>query len=286
MKVVFYVFAFVLGAAFGSFLCCQAWRLRLTEKGKGKKSGLGKRSVCLECKKTLKWYDNIPIVSWLVLRGKCRYCKKKIGASEIIAEVLTGVVFLILARVFLVDFGGELLFNNALFATSHSASIQDILLYTSFFVLILLSLVLVFLAIYDGKWGELPTVFLIIDCVLAAAFWGLKGFAAGFSVEYFWHTLGALAILAGLYQLLYLISKGRWVGDGDAILCIALALVIGNAWLAIFLLFIANTLGCLYGLPGMIKGKKNLKIYFGPFLVAALFIILLLKDYLLGLIVF
>ena len=271
MKVAFYVLMFVLGAALGSFLCCQAWRLRLAQK----KKRLGKRSVCLHCKKQLKWYDNIPIVSWLVLRGKCRYCKKSIGASEIIAEILTGVVFLVLAHLFVTEYGGDALLGG-----------NVALVYACFATLVLLSLVLIFLAIYDGKWGELPTIFLIIACVLTGAYWLLNGFCIGFSMEYVWHSRGALAILAGLYEVLYLVSKGRWVGDGDAILCVALALGLGNAWLAVFVLFLANALGCICALPGVVRGKKPARIYFGPFLVAAFFIVLLLSEQILGLVVF
>ena len=278
MQVVFYIFAFVFGAVFGSFLCCQAWRLRLAQKKKG---GAGKRSICLSCKKQLKWYDNIPIISWLVLRGKCRYCGKKIGVSEILAEVLTGVVFVGLMYFFLEICGGKVLLGEP--------GIQgNVLVWINCIVLVLLTLVFVFLSIYDGKWGELPTVFLLIAIGIGVIYWVINGFAVGFSMEYFWHTLGATAVLAGLYELLYLVSRGRWVGDGDALLCIPIALVLGNVWLAVFVLFIANTLGCIYALPMVMRKKKkrDFKIYFGPFLVAAFFIVLLFSEQILSLMAF
>jgi prepilin signal peptidase PulO-like enzyme (type II secretory pathway) len=294
MVVVFYAVMFMFGAAFGSFLCCQAWRLRVVQErlnkgGKGKKSGLGKRSVCMHCKKQLKWYDNIPIISWLFLKGKCRYCKKRIGISEILAEVLTGILFLVLAYLFISKFGGEALLNGL--CPTLVTEGNGIIAYSGFAILVLLSLVLVFLSIYDGKWGELPTVFLVIACILAGISWLLRGFYIGFSVEYVWQTIGALVILAGLYELLYLVSKGRWVGDGDAILCIALALGLSNVWLAVFVLFLSNTLGCFYALPSVARNKKKdkpgqLKIYFGPFLVIAFFIVLLFSDQILSLIKF
>ena len=77
----------VLGAGLGSFACCQAWRVK-----KGDKSP---RSHCMHCKYQLKWYDNIPIISWLMLGGKCRKCHKKIGAAELMAEILMAAVFAI-----------------------------------------------------------------------------------------------------------------------------------------------------------------------------------------------
>lgn len=284
MQVVFFVTMFVLGAAFGSFLCCQAWRLRLaqTEKGKKKKNDwLGKRSVCLSCHKQLSWYDNVPILSWILLGGKCRYCKKKIGASEIIAELLTGILFLVISVAFV---NGGLLNPGAL-------AIESItyLSWCALISLLALALILVFLAIYDGKWGELPTIFLIIAGGLAAIFWVMVGLLYGFSLEYVLQTVGALAILAGLYELLYLVSKGKWVGDGDAVLCIALGIGLGNVWLALFALFLANMLGCLFYVVKNARNKKentSTMIYFGPFLVIAFFVVLVLRSCLLGLVCF
>lgn len=278
MQVVFYVMMFLMGAAFGSFLCCQAWRLKLSQEKK--KNKLGKRSVCLSCHKQLKWYDNIPIISWLMLRGKCRFCKKKIGLSEIVAEVHTGLVFLAFSVVF-VEYS---FLNNAVGVENIS-----ILSWSSFIVFIGLSLILIFLAIYDGKWGELPTIFLIVAAIFAIIFWIVVGFLYGFSMEYIWQSVGALALLAGLYELLYLLSKGKWVGDGDAILCIALALGLGNVWLALFTLFLANTLGCVFYLvknAGSKNKSSSKMIYFGPFLVTAFFIVMIFRPWLLGLIQF
>ena len=84
----------MLGAVFGSFACCQAWRWRYHVV---KKKDLGQWSVCLHCKKRIKWYDNIPIVSWLVLGGKCRNCHKEIGVADFLSEVSLAVAFLFLS---------------------------------------------------------------------------------------------------------------------------------------------------------------------------------------------
>ena len=81
------VFLFIFGAAFGSFACCQVWRIRKKDKAKW--------SHCMHCKYQLQWYDNIPIISWLSLGGKCRKCKKKIGYAEILAEVGLAVAFVL-----------------------------------------------------------------------------------------------------------------------------------------------------------------------------------------------
>ena len=259
----------ILGLIFGSFANVCIYRMPRNM------SVIEPNSHCTSCNAFIKWYDNIPILSWVCLRGKCRFCHEKIGASEIVSEVLTGVVFLVLGKIFFDSYDAAL-------------SGDAVLIWSRFAVLCILSLFLVFLAIYDGKWGELPTVILIIAAVLGGVYWGLS--LSNFP-EYIYHSLGALAVLAGLYELLYIISKGRWVGDGDALLCIPLALVVGNVWLAVFILFIANTMGCFFAIPSVMRAKnkgdlRHLKIYFGPFLVVAFFVVLLFSEQILSLIVF
>jgi len=101
----------ILGAAFGSFAGAQVWRLRARQLIEDKKAGekvsakeLKKlsplikkaskdRSRCLSCGHILAWYDLIPLVSWLLLRGKCRYCKKFIGWTEFFLEVGMAALF-------------------------------------------------------------------------------------------------------------------------------------------------------------------------------------------------
>lgn len=260
MKAVFLVFMFIIGAAMGSFLACQVWRLRYKDQ---KKKKLGSRSVCLSCHKQLRWYDNIPILSWLFLKGRCRYCGKKIGVMEILAEVLCGVAFL--------GYGITCDLN------------MDWQGWTIFGLMVALILSLGFLALYDGKFGELPCFMLIIAGVLAATIFGLKTFWAGFSMDILWNTLGAVGILGGLYLLLYFLSKGEWVGDGDWILGAIIALILGTPWLAFWELFLANFLGTIVMLP-IVKGNKKARIYFGPFLVVAFMIVLVFADFLNGLI--
>lgn len=259
MKGLFLVLMFVVGTIFGSFLCCQARRINLAGKGRKK---LGRRSVCLKCGRQLKWFDNIPIFSWLILGGKCRHCGAKIGGAEILAEILVGVGMLLIGTLVPADFlwGG---FEWAIFG-----------------VLILLFLMLSFVAIYDGLFGELPVFGLMIAGVLAIILAILKIILVGFSGGQLLNIGGAILILGGLYLILYLVSKGKWVGDGDWILGTILAVALGNAWLAIFVLFIANLLGCLVMYP-VVRRKKEKRIYFGPFLVMAFVIVMVFGTYLL-----
>lgn len=245
MQIGFYVLMFILGAIMGSFLCCQARRLHRKSK---KKKPLGKRSACPHCRKQLKWYENIPIFSWLVQRGKCNYCKKPIGAAEILSELGVATAFLMLA-------------------TTIDISTASIISWLTFVATLLFTATLLFLAIYDGLYGELPNPILVIAVFLGLAVLLTKSWG-NFSILTLRDAAMSVSFLGGVYLLLYLISKGKWVGDGDWILGVAIGLALLSPWLSIVVLFLSNLIACIVMLPFVLK-SKNTKIYFGPFLVIA-----------------
>ena len=90
--------------------------------------------------------------------------------------------------------------------------------------------------------------------------------------------IGAIFILGGVYLLLHLVSKGKWVGDGDWILGAIIAAVLGTPWLALVALFIANFSACLIMYP-IVRKQKSHTIYFGPFLVFAFILTFILSNY-------
>ncbi len=255
---------FMTGAILGSFGCCQVWRIR-----KGDKS---KRSHCMKCDYKLKWYDNVPVVSWLMLGGKCRKCHEKIGVTEFLAEVISGVVFALSYLCWPV----KLDFVNGI---GPAMGVQFAL-----FLMLLSCFVILF--IYDLKWKEMPTAVLWISVGVGAAFCAVgllsKMLEGDGLIWEDWATLiGALGVLPGFYFLMYAISKERWVGGGDWILCLPLALCLGNVWLAAFVLFGANMIGVCVMLPMMSrdnKKKKQRQIPFGPFLITAFLLVFLLQG--------
>lgn len=250
MQILFLILLFILGAAIGSFLCCQARRLHLKDT---KKSKLGHRSVCLKCKKQLKWYDNVPIISWLMLKGKCRHCHHRIGAAEIISELSCAFAFLAIG-------------------TTINLQTATPLEWGTFAAVIIFTTTLCFLGIYDGLYGELPTALLIGIQFLAAIIIALRQTLALSSGDQTWNialmSLAGGAILGGLYLVLYLVSKGKWVGDGDWLLALAIGLVLGSPWLAVVALFLANFSATVIMYPS-IKKKDSHRFHFGPFLVFA-----------------
>lgn len=261
MEIVILILLFIIGACFGSFLCCEARRLHLKET---KKKKLGPRSVCLNCKTKIKWYDNIPIFSWLILKGKCRKCEEKIGLAELFSELGCAFAF------FILGLGAYL--NGVTIDMFLAQTSLEFAIVTIFFILLIS---LLFLAIYDGLYGELPVLYLTTSIICAIIIVTLKLWdifsSFGFSWQPLLDLLIAVLILGGTYLALYLISKGKWVGDGDWLLGVAISLTLGKPFLALLTLFLSNALACLVMLPKT-KGK-NLKIPFGPFLVAAFIIV-------------
>lgn len=286
----------MLGAIFGSFACCQAWRWRYYAQGK---KSPGKWSACLHCKKRIQWYDNIPIVSWLVLGGKCRYCRKKIGMADFVSEVGMAVAFLMLSWAYLVP----ILDNWVILSKNPQSLVIQIM---AFVMTLLLLVVLTILAVYDAKWGELPTILLVVSIIMGAivavlrnwelvldlvhrstseslknmAFllrsWGMEG-------EYLYlvagivSTLLGIVILSGTCYIIYKASHEKMMGGGDWLLALALALALSDWWLSLWTIFLANLLGDVIALPGALKKGKS-KVYFGPFLVSAFVIVLILGN--------
>ncbi|TWP15504.1 prepilin peptidase [TM7 phylum sp. oral taxon 353] len=275
----------ILGAAFGSFAGAQVWRLRARQLVEDKKAGekvsakeLKKlsplikkvskdRSRCLSCGHVLAWYDLIPLVSWLSLRGKCRYCKKFIGWTEFLLEV--GMA--------------------ALFALSVVLWPMPLASFWQILTLVLWLAALVLLAIlfvYDLKWLLLPDIVNIPFIVLGAVFAGIKLCLASDVTSALTSLLGAVFVLSGIYLLLYLFSKAHygedktWVGFGDVKLGLGLSLFLGNWLLAFAALFAANLIGTILVLPSMLTGKLrgNSRISFGPLLIAGFLIVWLFSE--------
>lgn len=265
------VMMFMLGAIFGSFACCQAWRWRYKVYGK---KDLGQWSVCLHCHKRIKWYDNIPIVSWLVLKGKCRNCGGKIGVADFLSEISMAVAFLMLSWAYLLP----MIENWNLLARDPA----ELAVQLAVFVMTLIMLVvLTILAVYDAKWGELPVVLLIIAVIFGAIIAVLKVYEVSLDGGNVMGEVGSLAagvgILAGTCFLIYKASKEKLMGGGDWILALALALALADWWLALWTIFLANLLGDLVAFPKILKKGKHV-VHFGPFLVSAFVIVLILGN--------
>lgn len=281
-EILMYVILFIIGAILGSFACCQAWRIRLKQTSK---KDPGKWSVCLSCGTRLKSSENIPVFSWIAQKGKCRHCGASIGKVEILSELSLSAAF--------VAFGAYFYPKYVSVIASSSPLPMIMLIITTLLLIASLTLMWI-LAIYDAKWQELPTKLLIALNIIAVSYLIIQYvgfFPSSGDVGLFFANLknpalsllGAIAILAGTYFLLYFFSKEKLVGSGDWLVALPIALILGHWWLALVVLFLSNLFGSIYGIYQKIS-KHQSQIPFGPFLILAFVIVYVLQGWLISLI--
>lgn len=211
------------------------------------------RSRCLNCHHELAWYDLLPLVSWLSTSGKCRYCGKPIGNFEPLIEIGTATLFALAYHYLVIGAPG---------------------LMALFWLIILVLLVI--LTAYDRKWFLLPDVIMFPLIALAAVYAGYTVIINENPLQVVVNALLSVAILSGVYLVLWLASKGRLIGFGDIKLGLALGLLLLDWRLALLALFAANLIGTLIILPGLITRRlsRQSQVPFGPFLVLGFFIAL------------
>lgn len=235
-----YLIVFLAGLALGSFLNVVIDRIE------NLKTIVAGRSYCNHCHRQLGWYDLIPIVSFLWLKGYCRYCKKPISWQYPAVELITG-------------------FLLALIVWQFGLSLPSLLL-------ILLSLLLIPLFAIDLKTMLVPDI-LSYPAVLIALLYGLSSFR-------FFDIIWGLLIGAGLLGAIVLIGRGKWMGTGDIVLGGILGLAVGYP-LIIFSLPLSFVLGAIVSLVLLALKLKTLKdpIPFGPFLILSLYLTIFFQNF-------
>lgn len=226
----------IFGLVIGSFLNVLIFRID------NLKSVLTGRSKCMHCKHVLSSADLIPLFSFLILRGKCRYCHKKLSIQYPIIELLTALVF-----VFLFFY----------FGANISAFI--------FYAVVFSSLIVV--SVHDLKTQYVPQEFVIFAVVLLLAFGSQIA-----PFDYKSMLLGGL-VGGGIPAVLVLVSRERWMGSGDIGVGLVLGMLVGFP-VSVFGFFLACLLGSVVGLVYVYINKKTIKLAmpFAPFLVlSALF---------------
>lgn len=236
------------GLIFGSFINALVWRIHTKRKWWG-----NERSICPHCKHILAPKDLIPVVSWLLVKGRCRYCKKPISAQYPIVEILTGISFSL----------------SLYFWPFKLTGIGWVVFAVWLFVLMLF----IALSVYDIKWMLLPnSMVLAVTIATAILILALGIYEANYSIM--WAPLGGLTLF-GVLWLLFQVSKGKWIGGGDVKLAFTLGLLAGSPVKALLVLFLASFIGTIVVLPLLATGKSKIsaKIPFGPLLMIATVII-------------
>lgn len=244
-----YLLIFMFGLCVGSFL-----NVLIDREEKGEDWVWG-RSHCDFCQNQLAWYDNIPLLSFLILRGKCRFCGHKISWQYPLVEILTGIQFVWIY--FLIQ-------SNLTFFSRFEG------FYSFLTLLIWLTLGACFLAIFmaDFKYQIIPDIPMLV-AGLASLLKILIDYRYTGMIDF---SVFPSALGAGLFFLsLVLLTKRKGMGWGDVELAVLMGLILGFPKILIALFFSFLT-GALLGVILIIEGRKKLKskIAFGPFLIAGL----------------
>lgn len=241
----------VVGLCLGSFVNALVWRMH---EGLSVAHG---RSMCPHCKHALGVLDLIPVISWLALRGKCRYCAKSISIQYPLVELIAASSFVASYIWWPVALSGP---ERAVFA-----------------LWLVLLTGLIALAVYDLRWFMLPNrlIYPLTAVALAQAIVVISNDSR--QAAAFLGLLLAVLIGGGIFYILFQASKGKWIGGGDVKLGALLGLIVATPGKAILFIFFGSLLGSVVSLP--LLANKSLKrtsiIPFGPFLIAGAFITVL-----------
>ena len=224
--------AFMVGTILGSFSGALIHRLHFDKPG-----FLTGRSECPDCGETLKWWNLIPLFSYLFQRGKCSYCGKKIPFTYFLLELIFGLTFF-------------------LFVQKFSSGIEILPLLLTVWIFLLLFF-------YDLLYLEVD-LRLIIPAILLAFVWT---FFRDNSPDFYW--IGGL-IGAGFYAIQHFTSRGKWVGAGDIYFGALLGLTLG--WplllLCLFMAYIIGVVAAVYLMIFKDYGRKSV-VPMGAFLMPA-----------------
>lgn len=263
MQSAIYIIVFVIGVGIGSFLNVVSLRLRTSE------SIVHGESKCLSCGARLRVMDLIPIVSFLFLRGRCRHCGSKFSWQYPVVELLTGTFFVLV--VWKSDFM-QFISDNFSYVGEEAQlfTLNDMIpsLIAIVSALVVMSVGVV-LSVYDIRHKIIPDA---LNLILAIA-----GAVYAFAVHDLSNilrldpslTFSVAVLAAGFFWALWAISKGTWMGLGDAKLVFGISLFSGPL-LTLVSLLLAFWIGAIWGIVFLLAGAYNRKtqIPFGPFLFA------------------
>jgi len=219
----------------------------------------------MTCNHNLRWYELIPVLSFLVQSGKCRRCASRISGQYPIVELSTGLVFALISFHFM-----------PILSYSQSAYVFLVTLYAFIFS------ILIVISVYDMRHKIIPDklVYIFIAVSFLSIFVNHTGVGSLFILPTFMGLISGL-LFAIPFALLWLVSNGRWIGLGDAKLVLGIGWMLGPS-LGLCSVIVSFWIGSIVSL-GMImlmkKKKVNMKteIPFAPFLILSALIVFLLN---------
>lgn len=235
---------FLCGLFFGSFLLVLADRLPRNE------DVFFSRSYCESCKKHLAWYELIPIVSFLLQRGRCGNCKVALSWWYPIAEMGTALNFALI----------PILFPR-----------QDLLFYI-FLIVILSVFIVIFIA--DWKYGIIPFPMVVIGIVTSLGYYSLS------QPDKLVHYLITGFVAALVFFLIFALTKGKGMGFGDVVFAFLMGLLLGfpSIVIGIYMAFLTGAIVSLILILLKRKKYRGDTIAFGPFLIFATVMVFIFED--------
>ncbi len=254
IEILFYILVFIFGTIVGSFLNVLVLRYNTGL------SAVKGRSICFNCGKKLGPWELIPVLSFILQSGKCAGCQSKISWQYPVVETLTGVLFVGVVIKYLGLIG---------------------LFFETWYVLmsLIVMAVLICITVYDIKHKIIPDGLVIVFGLMAilkivADFFLMNGTPAEVKSHLIWYLIAGPALALPLF-LIWLFSRGQWMGLGDPKLVLGIGWFLGPV-MGLSAIILAFWTGAAYGLILMVLSKfswHNLKIDrktevpFAPFLI-------------------
>lgn len=272
-------FVLIIGALIGSFLNVVIYRYNT---GLSISNG---RSQCFVCGKKLEWYELIPLVSFFMQKGRCRVCQTKISWQYPVVEAATALLF------FAVAYRQISLYE--VFSVYPNGFLYSVLLAVYYFIIVSILMVT---AVYDIRHKIIPNglVYTFILLALGKLFLFTYLFALPLSTLSLFN-LCAPVLIAFPFALLWFISKGMWIGFGDAKLAFGMGALLGLAH-GLSAVMIAFWIGAVYGIALIVLGRlfpqrfgnttPTSEIPFAPFLIIGTCIVLFTQVDVLGIMKF
>jgi leader peptidase (prepilin peptidase)/N-methyltransferase len=251
------LFLFIFGSAVGSFLNVIIYRSSIGE------SWVGGRSHCEKCKKMISWYDNIPLLSYFLLSGKCRHCKTPLSLSHPVVEGLTGALFVwwYLAGFFFFTLT------------------QQPFVYLQPLFWLAVGIILLMILFIDIREMIIPDTAVALLFVLVILYRISLAASGVMKVEDLYSSLISMVGAGAFFFAIWFVTKGKGMGFGDVKLAFPLGLLLGWPQVVVWI-FSSFMIGAVFGIVLLTVKKVKMKqaVPFGPFLVVGTFISLIWGD--------
>ena len=254
-SIIYNFLLFLVGGSLASFSLLVVERI-------GIKSILKGRSMCLSCNRAIPWWENIPIISYIMLQGRCKGCRIRIPSGYLLLELFSGILFIFLPSII----------SNWTYNFT-----QQILLFIVFSIIFILGIIISF---YDLRHKVIlePALYILILITIAINIY-TQYYDNHIGINYL--NLFSGLIIAVPFIVLFIISAGKWLGLGDIILYIILGTLLPLEY-SIYIFLYSVWIGAFVSIVLLLidRANHNMKteVAFAPFIFLALLMVFIIKN--------